>query len=134
MKLWSIHPKYLDKDTLFSCWEEALKVKTIIENRSRESNLQVSKFKQCDNPLAQINTYLYYLLQEALKRGYKLDSSKISFGLTIFSKKIVIPRIQADFEFNILLKTMKSKNQKQNRRFKSLKNIEPHPLFKVTSK
>lgn len=133
MRLWSIHPKYLDQKGLVACWREALGAKAALERKVRgyRNHPQLNRFKSFKNPVAQINSYLYFLLQEALERGYQFDSSKIEFGMTIISEKMNVTSGQVNFEFNHLMSKLKQRDQNKYRRLCSIKKIEVHPLFNM---
>ena len=133
MRLWSIHPKYLDAKGLTACWRESLGAKAALEGRvlGYRNHPQLNRFKDTKSSLAQINAYLYFLLQEALLRGYNFDSSKINFGLTIASKKMKVTSGQINFEFNHLMEKLKERDINKFRRLNNINKIESHPLFQI---
>lgn len=134
MRLWSIHPKYLDRKGLVACWREALGAKAALEGRVQgyKNHPQLNRFKECENQVAQINSYLYFLLQESLERKYNFDSSKINFGATLQSVIMPVTSGQVNYEFNHLMEKLKTRDNNKYRSLCRTKRIEVHPLFKMT--
>lgn len=133
MRLWSIHPKYLDQKGLVACWREALGAKAALERKVQgyKNHPQLNRFKATKNPVAQINSFLYFLFQEAQERGYKFDSSKIEFGLTLISEKMDVTSGQVNYEFNHLMEKLKQRDPNKYRRLCGIKKIEIHPMFNM---
>lgn len=133
MRLWSIHPKYLDTKGLVACWREALGAKAALEKRVQgyKNHPQLDRFKACENQVAQINAYLYYLLQNAFERKYKFDASKIDFGKAMLAEKMNVTSGQFNYEFNHLMSKLKTRDKNKYKRLCSIDKIETHPLFKI---
>ena len=128
MKIWSIHPKYLDQKGLTSCWNEALGVKVALENKKNHS--QLKRFKVFKSPIAQINAYLYFLLQEAQNRGYNFDSSKINYGLSNAAENMTVSKEEININIKEVMSELKEREPAKFRRLRSIKNFQLHPLFK----
>ncbi|MCS4485169.1 pyrimidine dimer DNA glycosylase/endonuclease V [Gleimia sp. 6138-11-ORH1] len=79
MRLWSIHPKYLDRQGLTACWREALLAQAVIAGRTKgyTRHPQLERFQSCERPLAAVGTYLSSVQKEATRRGYNFDASRI---------------------------------------------------------
>lgn len=79
MRLWSLHPKYLDPQGLVALWRESLLAKAVLrgETRGYTNHPQLDRFKTHPQPRSSINYYLAAICTEATKRGYNFDSSKI---------------------------------------------------------
>jgi hypothetical protein len=79
MRLWSIHPKYLDSKGLVALWREALLAKKVLSKKTKDykHHPQLSRFQKQKNPLAIINSYLTAVHREASGRGYSFDWRKI---------------------------------------------------------
>lgn len=133
MRLWSIHPKYLDTKGLVACWREALGAKAALEKRVQgyKNHPQLDRFKSCENQVAQINAYLYFILQEAQLRNYKFDTSKINYGQTTLALTMSVTSGQVNFEFNHLMSKLKTRDNNKFKRLSSVDKIELHPLFKI---
>jgi hypothetical protein len=79
MRLWSLHPKYLDPQGLVALWREALLAKAVLrgETRGYTRHPQLDRFKAHSHPRLAINAYLAGILAEAVRRGYSFDRSKV---------------------------------------------------------
>jgi hypothetical protein len=79
MRLWSLHPKYLDRQGLVALWREALLARAVLRGRTRgyTHHPQIERFKAHPHPRRAINAYLAAVYSEACKRGYVFDRSKI---------------------------------------------------------
>ncbi len=79
MRLWSLHPKYLDPQSLVALWRESLLAKAVLrgETRGYTHHPQLERFKIQSSPLSAINSYLAAIHAEATTRGYKFDATKI---------------------------------------------------------
>lgn len=73
MRLWSLHPKYLDTKGLLAVWREGLLAKHVLEGKTKgyTEHPQLERFLDAPEPLAAINRFLFCVLEESEKRGYK---------------------------------------------------------------
>jgi len=111
---------------------------------------QLNRFKQSKNPMGFIGAYLVQIAKEGILRGYKFKEEKIFRPL--INKKLTVTTGQLEYEFkhlitklinpkrdiNKAIDNLKKTNivyiSTQNKEIKiigELKNIQPHPLFKV---
>ena len=79
MRLWSLHPMYLDPQGLVALWREALLAKAVLRGATRgyTRHPQLERFRAHSNPLLAIDAYLAAIHDEATARGYAFDRSKI---------------------------------------------------------
>ncbi|WP_231550706.1 pyrimidine dimer DNA glycosylase/endonuclease V [Actinomyces polynesiensis] len=79
MRLWSLHPVYLDGKGLVACWREALLAQAVLAGRTTgyTHHPQLRRFRGTPDPLAAIGAYLEGLAAEATRRGYHFDTSRI---------------------------------------------------------
>ncbi|MEM0090053.1 MAG: pyrimidine dimer DNA glycosylase/endonuclease V [Nitrososphaerota archaeon] len=133
MRLWSIHPKYLDVKGLVALWREGLLAKKVLEGctRSYANHPQLERFKMYKNPVELINAYLYQVYLEASRRNYKFDLSKIR--PIILLGEITVTRGQLEFEFMHLLIKLKKRDRKKFGELKNLSTdeLEANPVFRV---
>jgi hypothetical protein len=131
MRLWSLHPKYLDAQGLVALWRETLLAKKVLENRTKgyKYHPQLDRFKTARRPLDAIDSYLEAVYNEAAGRGYKFDKSK--FKRTVKPVKITVTSGQIDFEAKHLLRKLKKRNYSQWKETASFGNYEAHPLFTI---
>jgi len=137
MRLWSIHPKYLDSKGLTACWREALLAKKVLEGKTKgyKNHSQLIRFKNDKYPIHAINTYLYYVCKEALQRQYKYDWHKYDLGYVWAdqSYQMMVNYDQVQYEFLHLLRKLMTRDRERYNKIRHLKWIEPHPLFKVVA-
>lgn len=126
MSLLTIHPKYLDKQSLFALWREGLSAqKAMLENKSSP---KLSIFQNSDNPQLAISSYLSFIASEGARRGYKLSHEKIhnpSFEknyLTVNNQQII-------FEINHLKSKLKIRDKARFREISRHTPVELNPIF-----
>lgn len=129
MRLWTIHPKYLDFIWLVSCWREWLLAKKVLQNKTiwYKNHPQLDRFKNYKHPIVAIDAYLYQIYLEAKNRWYKFNESKIKF---INSEKIIwVSNNQVNYEFNHLLSKLKIRSPVLYKKHLNLKKISINPIF-----
>jgi hypothetical protein len=132
MRLWSLHPKYLDSQGLIALWRESLLAKKVLEGKTKgyKNHPQLDRFKHTSQPLYYISNYLSEIYSEAVKRGYKFDMTKI--GCVTGFQKIKITCGQLAYEKNHLLNKLTKRNSLEF--YERLKDEAPalHPIFELT--
>ena len=133
MRLWSIHPKYLDRAGLVAVWREGLLAKRVLEGKTKGycNHPQLLRFKGYEKPVDLIDAYLFQIYVEAKRRGYSFDHSKIR-GVKL-QETLAVTRGQLEFEFANLLKKLEKRDKKKFEELKGLnpETIEPNPVFRV---
>ncbi len=132
MRLWTIHPRYLDTRGLVALWREGLLAKAVLEGKTRgyRNHPQLLRFRRHDTPSDAIIAYLRVVLAESLERDFHFDTRKIPVhGKTVDPMKV--PRGQLEFEWKHLLKKLSLRDPERHLRFAGIKSPEPHPLFRV---
>ena len=133
MRLWSLHPKYLDCKGLVALWRESLLAQKVLAGKTKgyKKHPQLCRFKAHQKPIAAIGSYLYSIYQQADKERYKFSKDKI---LAIKKKidKIKVSNKQLLFEFNHLLRKLKKRDPKSYKRLLKIKRPQANPLFKIT--
>ena len=131
MRLWSLHPKYLDSQGLVALWREALLAQAVLrgETRGYRSHPQLDRFKNHSAPLAAISLYLKAIHAEAEARGYVFNKSKIkptrtSVTLTVTSGQMV-------HEWAHLMDKLKNRSPGLFQKWQEMEEPETHPMFKV---
>ncbi|MFC2085159.1 pyrimidine dimer DNA glycosylase/endonuclease V [Bacteroidota bacterium] len=130
MRLWSIHPKYLDSKGLVALWREALLAKKVLQNKTTgyKNHPQLERFKNTNDSFLYLNNYLKEIHNESIRRNYNFDSNKI--GVNNKLKKIHVTSGQINYEFQHLLKKLKGRDRIRYNNLKNLKKIEVFPGFK----
>jgi len=133
MRLWSIHPKYLDNKGLVAVWRESLLAKKVLEGKTKgyKNHPQLKRFKDSNSPILLINQYLLFIFNESLDRGYKFDKTKINIIESIEELKIKVTNKQIEYEYQHLLHKLTVRDLKRFKQIKKIKQIDPNPLFDV---
>lgn len=131
MRLWSIHPRYLDKAGLVALWREALLAKHVLEGKTKGycHHPQLIRFRDCPQPLRAINFYLHHVYLEACNRGYCFDKAKV--GVFTEAIQISVSTGQIAYEWQHLLTKLKLRDLPRYQEVVKVKKVQPHPLFKV---
>lgn len=131
MRLWSIHPKYLDSKGIVALWREALLAKAVIEEKTKgyKNHPQLRRFRESVNPVACINQYLAHVYDESLRRNYHFNRNKID-SIT-YDQKLSVTNEQMKYEYRHLMKKLKSRDNPAYISLSSQKGVIPHPLFRV---
>lgn len=131
MRIWSLHPQYLDSKGIVALWRETLLAKHVLEGKTKgyKNHPQLNRFKAAALPLDCIHQYLYYIYEEAKKRGYQFNKEKFQSNFSIST--LTVTNKQIDFEFHHLLNKLRDRDEVLYKKISSTKNIKPHPLFKV---
>jgi hypothetical protein len=84
MRLWTLHPQYLDPAGLVALWREALLAQKVLAGATRgyRHHPQLERFRAHTQPVAAIATYLWHVVDEAERRGYRFDDAKILHART----------------------------------------------------
>ncbi|WP_208320491.1 pyrimidine dimer DNA glycosylase/endonuclease V [Actinomyces sp. ZJ308] len=82
MRMWSLHPSHLDRAGLVACWRESLLAQAVLAGRTRgyRNHPQLERFRGVSaptTPAAAVGAYLWGLREEAVRRGYRFDASRI---------------------------------------------------------
>jgi hypothetical protein len=131
MRLWTLHPKYLDAKGLVALWREALLAQKVLLGRTRgyKHHPQLFRFARTNNPPAVMATYLRAVREEAGRRGYRFDASKI--GRQRFGGKLKERRGQILYEWWHLKRKLERRDPKRLREFTAVRTPVPHPLFRI---
>jgi hypothetical protein len=131
MRLWSLHPIYLDSKGLVALWRESLLAKAVLAGQTRgyKNHPQLQRFKNHPDPQAAINAYLWEVYEEAKRRGYQFDSSKLNGNSG--STKIPVTNGQLLYEWAHLQSKLSTRDEKQYQKNASVVDIVPHPSIEV---
>ena len=135
MRLWSIHPKYLDARGLVALWREGLLAQKVLAGKTRgyKNHPQLERFKGLKNPLQGIGLYLTAVAEEAKHRGYRFDLSKIILTKSGRRTFIKVTRGQLRYETEHLKAKLLIRDPELLGRLSSRKIFTPHPSFKAVS-
>ena len=132
MRLWSLHPKYLDARGLVAAWREALLAQKVLEGKTRgyTHHPQLTRFRSSADPSEAISEYLWELREEGVRRSYNFDSSKIRRKRSSNTKKIPVSTGQIAYEFELLKWKLGNRDRRWLTKIRNEKNPESNPLFR----
>lgn len=133
MRLWSIHPKYLDSRGLVALWRESLLAQKVLlgQTTGYRQHPQLARFKATSDPMASIATYLWGVFAEAADRGYNFDERKISNPKG--RQRINVAKGQLIYERRHLLRKLKLRDIKYYKSLMAVAEPDTHPMFKAVS-
>lgn len=132
MRLWSLHPKYLDRIGLVALWREGLLAKKVLEGNTRgyRNHPQLVRFKNHKNPIGAIDSYMTEVWREAKKRGYNFDTGKINSN-AIVKEQITITSGQIKYEMDHLLKKLERRSKEDYFKHRLVQSPECFMIFVV---
>jgi len=132
MRIWSLHPSYLDWMGLGAQWREALLAQKVTEGKTKgwRNHPQLDRFKYHPKPMEAIGFYLKGIHVESIKRGYKYNYSKILYPDSVIDP-INLTFGQIKYEFDLLQERLKVRNPEKYGENTGIKKLECHPLFKI---
>lgn len=131
MRLWSLHPKYLDTKGLTACWREGLLARKVLlgQTNGYRNHPQLIRFRNTENPIAAIDIFLSVILAEAQSRGYNFDATKIN--LSSKSEKIEVTQGQLKYESEHLKKKLVTRDKAAFKQLELVTEITANPIFSV---
>ena len=131
MRLWTLHPKYLDARGLVALWREALLAQKVLrgDTKGYRHHPQLIRFAGLANPPSALASYLVAVHEEAVRRGYKFNAAKI--GARRFRGKLTETRGQLLYEWRHLKRKLKKRDPKRLRDLAAVRVPAPHPLFRI---
>jgi hypothetical protein len=132
MRLWTLHPRYLDPQGLVALWREALLAQAVLRGQTRgyRHHPQLQRFQAQAAPRSAINAFLAGVHAESVSRGYSFDGAKVG-PLRSGLAAIPVTSGQLDYEWRHLLTKLKLRSPDQFKRLRGLGEPAPHPLFVI---
>jgi hypothetical protein len=133
MRLWSLHPSYLDAKGLVALWREGLLARKVLlgQTRGYRQHPQLLRFKAHADPIRAIDGYLWVVHEESVRRGYHFDSGKL--GEKPRGIKLSVTDGQLKYEFEHLRRKLKQRDKDRFRQIASVETPQTHPLFRVVA-
>jgi hypothetical protein len=133
MRLWTLHPQYLDRQGLVAVWREGLLAQAVLLGKTRGylHHPQLVRFRGQQDPVAAIAAYLVAVHREAARRGYEFDANKINARRS--RCRIAETSGQLLYEWRHLKKKLSVRSPSVLREAQRTKEPRPHPLFKIVS-
>jgi hypothetical protein len=131
VRLWTLHPRYLDSRGLVALWREALLLARAVlrgETRGYRHHPQLARFREHPVPRSAINAYLAAIHAEARARGYAFDARKI--GPRRSTARLSATSAQIAYEWAHLLRKLSSRDPDLRRQLRGVRAPLCHPLFR----
>lgn len=131
MRLWTVHPRYLDAKGLVAAWREALLAQKVLLGATRgyRHHPQLERFRRHPDPVAMAASYLRALHEEAVTRGYRFDDSKIASAVPCGAVEETEGQLLC--EWRHLLEKLAARSPSLHREWRSVELPDPHPLFTI---
>ena len=132
MRIWSLHPRYLDRQGLVACWRETLLAQAVLADTTKgyRRHPQLERFRAAPDPVGAVGAYLKAVADEADTRGYRFDRERIRVSAR------AVPRIEvATGQLAREAEHLRAKLAVRSPEFLPLLagvlHPDPHPLFRV---
>jgi hypothetical protein len=131
MRLWTLHPSYLDSAGLVALWREALLARAVLRGRTvgYRHHPQLERFRAQPRPVGTLNRYLAAVHAESLRRGFAFDAGKV--GRFAPGPRIAETSGQVHFEWQHLLEKVRHRDPARWARLIRVRTPVPHPIFHV---
>ena len=132
MRLWTIHPRYLDGRGLVALWRESLLAQQVLAGRTigYRHHPQLQRFREYGRPLDAIGAYLSGVADEAARRGYRFDRARIQ-EVDDGAFMIQVTTGQIRFEWNHLMQKLRRRSPDLATANELIDLPDAHPLFEV---
>jgi hypothetical protein len=129
MRLWSVHPQYLDARGIVAAWREGLLALAVLEGRTRgyRHHPQLDRFRAARDPVRALRVYLRALWRESVVRGYHFDAAKAPPAR---HGTLTVTAGQLAWEWRHLLAKLRLRDPARYRSLVRLGTVVPHPLFR----
>ena len=131
MRLWSLHPGYLDVKGLVALWREGIMARNVLTGKTGgyKNHPQLERFKKQDDPVIAIDTYLLNVYIESKRRNYNFKRDRI--GFKFLDSKMEVTDGQMLYEFKHLKRKLKIRNTERYNLLINLDFPKPNPVFEV---
>ncbi len=133
MRLWTIHPKYLDSRGLCGLWREALLAQAVLsgETAGYRHHPQLERFRLHPEPASAVSSYLLGVHAESLARGYRFDRTKIGDA----DARVRLPETEGQllWEWQHLMAKLRVRAPDVHASQAQVPMPEPHPMFDIVA-
>jgi len=131
MRIWSVHPRFLDGKGLVACWRETLLAQAVLAGRTHgyTRHPQLIRFRAQDDPAGAIGAYLVGLADDAELRGYRFDRARIEQPAA-WNALIAVTDGQLAYEWQHLQAKLAERSPQVAGRWRDAAP-EPHRLFRI---
>lgn len=131
MRIWSVHPKHLDKAGIGAVWREGLLAQKVLRGLTKgyKNHSQLVRFKEQRDPVEAICTYLHYIVDDAERRGYNYNRDLIVRPRTDLIMKVTTGQFY--FEIEHLRKKLEVRSPVDFETLEELHSLSVHPMFRL---
>ena len=131
MRLWSLHPRYLDPQGLVALWREALLAHAVLSGRTRgyRNHPQLERFRVLPDSCFAVSGYLQGVHAEAVVRGYAFDRSKFVCAQT--PAPLAVTAGQLAYEWEHLMRKLAIRSPALHDQWRLIGSPECHPMFRI---
>lgn len=131
MRLWTVHPKYLDVKGLTALWREGLLARAVLLGKTSgyTNHPQLIRFRNHPEPIQALNVYLAEVLAESRQRGYHYDAAKINAHDRAASLEETTG--QLEYEWSHLMGKLENRDRERWQTYAGIIRPDPHPLFEI---
>ena len=131
MRIWTLHPKYLDVRGLTALWREALLARKVLrgETKGYTRHPQLMRFRETMNPEAAMDAYLLEVFRESETRGYHFNGSKIGHHVPMAPVTETLGQLL--YEWEHLRRKLAVRSPDAFAKTEGIEIPDTHPLFRV---
>jgi len=131
LRLWSLHPRFLDRQGLTACWRESLLAQAVLAGATRgyTRHPQLERFREHPDAVELVGAYLAGVADEADARGYRFDRRRIRVPSDAVGR-VEVTDGQLAHEWRHLLGKLEVRSLELAERWRDAEPA-PHPLFRV---
>jgi hypothetical protein len=129
MRLWSLHPRYLDQKGLVAVWREGLLALEVLRGNTKgyRYHPQLERFRAELEPVESMKCYLRYVYLESIERGYHFNPTKIADFKQVPLLRVTVG--QLSYELRHLKGKLMIRNPSRLTMLDGIDIPEPHPLL-----
>jgi hypothetical protein len=133
VRIWTVHPKYLDRQGLLALWREGLLAQKVLRGLTRgyRAHPQLRRFLDQNAPVTAIAAYLREVRVEALRRGYRFAAGKIARVRML--PGLAETRGQLIYEWKHLRGKLRRRSPEDFARTSGIEVPDAHPLFAIVA-
>ncbi len=130
MRIWTLHPQYLDVKGLTAAWREGLLAVKVLrgETKGYRNHPQLTRFRVLADPAGAMTAYLSIVCDEAERRGYRFERSKLN-GPAQFTLEATDGQLQ--YEWQHLLHKLEVRDSSRHAALQAVGSPLPHPFFTI---
>ena len=131
MRLWTLHPRYLDSRGLVALWREGLLAQAVLQGKTKgyTRHPQLVRFAAQRSAEGCLAEYLRVIQSEATRRGYRFAARKISRAR--WTGHLIVTSGQMEHEWRHLRKKLVERSAMWWRGISHITRPRPHPLFRI---